>query len=64
MKSDEDNKANESDAAKTIITNEEQETKGVPWSSYFAYILSLIPSILVIPFLLYYSTGEGLSVFS
>ncbi|KAA6361845.1 MAG: putative ABC transporter C family member 2, partial [Streblomastix strix] len=39
------------EAAKQIITEEEQQTGSVPWSSYMSYILSLVPILLVIPFL-------------
>ncbi|KAA6383301.1 MAG: ABC transporter: Multidrug resistance-associated protein, ATP binding protein [Streblomastix strix] len=53
----------ETEAAKQIMTEEEQETGSVPWSSYLKYILSLVPAPLVIPFLFITLISQGISVY-
>ncbi|KAA6312883.1 MAG: hypothetical protein EZS28_055850, partial [Streblomastix strix] len=53
----------ETEAAKQIMTEEEQETGSVPWSSYMKYILSLVPAPLAIPFLLITLISQGISVY-
>ncbi|KAA6388286.1 MAG: putative Metal resistance protein YCF1 [Streblomastix strix] len=51
-------------AATQIMTEEEQETGGVPLSSYMAYILSLVPWWGIVPFFGLTALAEGLSVFA
>lgn len=46
------------------MTEEEQETGGVPLSSYMAYILSLVPWWGIVPFFGLTALAEGLSVFA
>ncbi|KAA6317397.1 MAG: hypothetical protein EZS28_055107 [Streblomastix strix] len=45
------------------MTEEEQETGSVPWSSYMNYILSLVPIWAVIPFLFVILIAQGISVY-
>lgn len=46
------------------MTEEEQETGEIAWSSYLSYLLSLVPWWAIIPFLLITVLGEGLNAYA
>ncbi|KAA6384714.1 MAG: ABC transporter: Multidrug resistance-associated protein, ATP binding protein, partial [Streblomastix strix] len=56
-----DNK--EAQAAKQILTEEEQETGSVSWGSYLSYALQLVPIWAVVPFLLLTITAVGIVIY-
>ncbi|KAA6371296.1 MAG: ABC transporter ATP-binding protein, partial [Streblomastix strix] len=53
----------QTNAAKKILTEEEQETGSISWSSYFKYILQLCPWWGVVPFFLLTLVLEGIIIY-
>ncbi|KAK2945436.1 Multidrug resistance-associated protein [Blattamonas nauphoetae] len=63
-KEEKEEEQNDDENAKKIMTQEEQETGGIKFSSYVNFLKTLMPAPIVIFFLLFVVIGEALSPFA